>query len=296
MSKRKTADPNQGYFFEPAQYLDEDPTFRPFDYPVWMHNKARLVQRYLRYFVFITKHGTYVDGFAGPRELENPATWTAGLVFDSEPRWLRNFFLCELDVSRIDTLKELEKKARAMAGSARRVVNVHHGDFNVEVDKVIASGVITEQEATFCLIDQCGFECDWDTVVKLAKCKSSNKVELFYFLDTAWLHRPPHGRRIDTDERMNRWWGRPDWQALKSLSAQSIAQTVVRRFKQELGYRYANAFPLFEEEDGERKAMYQMIHASDHREAPKLMARAYRNAVNAEEPPEQLEIELGHHA
>ena len=39
--------------------------------------------------------------------------------------------------------------------------------------------------------------------------------------------------------------------------------------------------------------MYQMIHASDHPEAPKLMARAYRNAVNAEEPPDQLEMEYG---
>jgi hypothetical protein len=39
--------------------------------------------------------------------------------------------------------------------------------------------------------------------------------------------------------------------------------------------------------------MYQMIHASDHPEAPKLMGRAYRNAVNVEEPPAQLEIELG---
>jgi hypothetical protein len=38
--------------------------------------------------------------------------------------------------------------------------------------------------------------------------------------------------------------------------------------------------------------MYQMIHASDHAEAPKLMARAYRNAINVEEPPSQLEMEL----
>jgi three-Cys-motif partner protein len=296
MSKKKTADPNQGYFFGPAKYLDEDPTFKPFEYPVWAHNKARLVQRYLRYFVFITKHGTYVDGFAGPREPKNLETWTAGLVFDSEPRWLRNFFLCEPDGKRVDILKDLEKKAEATAACTRRVVNVHHGDFNVEVDKVISSGVITEHEATFCLIDQRGFECDWETVVKLARCKSGNKIELFYFLDTAWLHRPLSGLTIDSDERMSRWWGRPDWQALKNLSGQSIAQMVVCRFKEELRYRYANAFPLFEEEDGERKALYQMIHASDHREAPRLMARAYRNAVNAEEPPEQLEIELGTHS
>jgi hypothetical protein len=92
---------------------------------------------------------------------------------------------------------------------------------------------------------------------------------------------------------MNRWWGREDWRVLKGSSGHSITATVVKRFKEELGYQYANAFPIYEAENGERKAMYQMIHASDHPEAPKLMARAYRNAVNADEPPEQLEIELG---
>ncbi len=75
--EKRTADPNQGYFFdEPPQYVDEDPTFKPYEYPVWTRNKARLVQRYLRYFVFITRHGTYIDGFAGPQEPDRPETWT----------------------------------------------------------------------------------------------------------------------------------------------------------------------------------------------------------------------------
>jgi len=61
---RGNGEPTQGYLFEqPPRSLEQDPTFKPFTYPVWTHNKARLVQRYLRYFVFITKHGTYIDGF-----------------------------------------------------------------------------------------------------------------------------------------------------------------------------------------------------------------------------------------
>jgi hypothetical protein len=35
-----------------------------------------------------------------------------------------------------------------------------------------------------------------------------------------------------------------------------------------------------------------MIHASDHDEAPKLMARAYRRATGALEPVEQLKFEF----
>jgi three-Cys-motif partner protein len=292
--QKKTADPNQGYFFdEPPQYIDEDPSFRPFEYPVWTRNKARLVQRYLRYFVFITRHGTYIDGFAGPQEPEKLETWTAGLVFDSEPKWLRNFFLCELDDRKISTLKALEGRPCESRDDQARVVKILEGDFNEEVKNILSTGVITDKEATFCLLDQRTFECDWETVVRLAKHKSSNKIELFYFLGTGWLHRAFSGLKIATDERMNRWWGRDDWTVLKGSSRQSIAATVVHRFKHELGYKYANAFPIYEDEDGERNAMYQMIHASDHPDAPKLMIRAYRNAVNVEEPPAQLEMELG---
>ncbi len=46
--------------------LAADPKVLAPSNPVWTHNKARFIMRYLRYFVFITKHGTYIDGFAGP--------------------------------------------------------------------------------------------------------------------------------------------------------------------------------------------------------------------------------------
>lgn len=32
--------------------------------PVWSESKADLIARYLRYFVFVTRHGTYLDAFA----------------------------------------------------------------------------------------------------------------------------------------------------------------------------------------------------------------------------------------
>lgn len=49
-------------------------------HPIWTENKARLIERYLRYFVMITKHGTYIDGFAGPQEPGQPEMWAAKLV------------------------------------------------------------------------------------------------------------------------------------------------------------------------------------------------------------------------
>jgi hypothetical protein len=45
---------------------------RPLRNPIWTENKARLIERYLYYFVLITKHGTYIDGFAGPQYEDRP--------------------------------------------------------------------------------------------------------------------------------------------------------------------------------------------------------------------------------
>ena len=41
--------------------------FKPLTYPLWTKHKATLIARYLYYFVLITKHGTYIDGFSGPQ-------------------------------------------------------------------------------------------------------------------------------------------------------------------------------------------------------------------------------------
>ena len=65
------------------------------------------------------------------------------------------------------------------------------------------------------------------------------------------------------------------------------AQVFCKRFRDELGYRYSEAFPIYRQGHGSR-AMYYMIHASDHPDACALMSRAYglvRPEVNAVDVP-----------
>jgi hypothetical protein len=45
---------------------DKPLKFKPAERAIWTENKAKLIERYLFYFVLITKHGAYIDGFAGP--------------------------------------------------------------------------------------------------------------------------------------------------------------------------------------------------------------------------------------
>jgi three-Cys-motif partner protein len=235
-------------------------------------------------FVQITKHGAYIDGFAGPQYADVPEAWTAALVLASEPKWLRDFYLCELSrkcLTALRRLKEeqpdpLDKKGRKL----KRRVEIIPGDFNTNIGKILSDEKISQKEATFCLLDQHTFECHWCTVQELAKYKKppNNKIELLYFLGVGWIHRAFSGVR--RTEKLKKWWGNEGYINLRAMSAWDIAETVRGRFSAELGYKYVAAYPIFDKNQGNR-IMYYMIHASDHDESPALMVRAHRKAVRA---------------
>lgn len=270
-------------------------TFKAIEQPIWTQHKALLVQRYLRYFIFVTHHGTYIDGFAGKQYPQHGGLWCAREVLESQPRQLRNFFLCELNLRRAGELRRMVDSQpppdKAKKEPKRRVEIGEGQDFNVWVDHVLESGVITEKEATFALLDQRMFECRWSTVEKLARHKSGNKIELFYFLPVKWIHRALSAKKIKRMETLSTWWGNDDWDRLENASVESIRSTATRRFKDDLGYTYAVAWPIFQRQSG-GAVMYYMIHASDHPEAPRFMGRAYNNALGVPEPIEQLEMEF----
>jgi three-Cys-motif partner protein len=259
---------------------------KPAQYPVWTENKARLVAKYLYYFVMITRHGIYIDGFAAPKRADLPDTWAADLVLRSEPKFLKAFFLCEKDPERAVHLHNLKS---AQPTTPKRLISVHVGDFNETVHDILASGHITEKKATFCLLDQYSTECHWSTVKALASHKTGNKIELFYFLATGWVDRALKGftKNKGVPEA---WWGRDDWQSLLNMKPFDRAQLFCERFKSEFGYKHVHAWPIYKKTG--KRIMFHMIHASDHDEAPVLMSRAYRNATTPPEPQEQLVLEL----
>jgi three-Cys-motif partner protein len=215
-------------------------------------------------------------------------TWAARLVLESEPRWMRHFHLCDERRSQVDLLQQI--KAALPLCEYERNIEIYHGDFNSKIDDILASGDITDKEATFCLLDQRTFECRWATVEKLAKFKTSgNKIEIFYFLANSWLDRALSAQK-DLDVLAS-WWGRADWTELRAMSRDERRDVLAGRFKRDLGYQSVKAWPIYERENG-GAVMYYMIHATDHREAPILMSRAYRNTVSALEPIEQLKLGL----
>lgn len=253
--------------------------FRPLRFPLWTQNKARLIQEYLRLFEFITHHGTYIDGFAGPQQSAHPDMWAAKLVLEMEPKWFREFWLCEKDARKISALNALKTEHEGRS----RKIEILPGDFNETVYQLLGAGTIGEKTATFALLDQRTFECEWRTIVALSKRKRQTKIELFYFFATGWIDRSLGALRAEqTIAKVERWWGRSDWSMLQGMDGTIRAKLVAKRFEDELGYGKANVYPIHSDRRGGR-VMYHMIHATDHAEASPLMIRAYRKVSGRSE-------------
>ncbi|GJM12756.1 MAG: hypothetical protein DHS20C12_11590 [Pseudohongiella sp.] len=243
--------------------------------PIWTETKALLIKKYLRLFLFITKHGTYIDGFAGHQYSDAEDAWAAKLVLEMEPKWLRHFYLSELNRTKFKTLKQMVDGQES--SPPKRTVELFSGDCNAFIPTILDRGEISDKEATFALLDQHSLECHWSTVTRLAGYKpSGNKIELFYFFPTGWLSRALHA--LKNEELALNWWGDESWKDL--LGMKSSDQVAVMRDRiQALGYADVKDWPITKRYKGEGRVMYHMIHATDHLEAPKLMFRAYKQLV-----------------
>lgn len=295
-SKEHPDGPKQGVLFPMPPPAPTEPALRKPRYPVWTENKAVLIQRYLYYFVLVTKHGTYIDGFAGPQDPNNLETWAAKLVLESKPRWLRQMFFCELDDDKVKLLEQLKaaQPPRDKRKEPKRTVEVCPGDCNVVIPQLLASGQLDPTKATFCLLDQRTFECEWATVQRIARHRTTGyKIEQFYFLANSWFDRAVASTTTDAGKaQIAQWWGRDDWTNLHDMDSIARAQCFADRFRDELGYASVKPWPIYERQNG-GKIMYFMIHATDHPAAPALMNRAYTHAVLPVEPMEQLSLDLG---
>jgi three-Cys-motif partner protein len=252
--------------------------------PVWTEHKANFIQRYLKLFIQITKHGTYIDGFAGPQRPSMRNAWSARLVLQITPPRLRHFFLCE---KKAKSFKLLKKCVDEMPRQKARSIELFEGDFNDKVDEILKSGYLTEREAVFALLDQRMFECHWRTVEKLAQKKKSTKIELFYFFGSGWVKRALAGVKKN-HHVVESWWGRSDFRNLGDKTPDEITEILLARFQSELNYKHVIQYPIYKRQ-GNHIVMYKMLHATDHNDAPELMNRAYRQAVrNSGKPAEQL--------
>ena len=141
--------------FPGEERLPAEPAVASSESAVWTDNKAKFIRCYLRYFVLLTKHGTYIDGFAGPQEESETDSWSAKLVLSSEPRWIKHFHLCDDSNAQVEFLENLRHCQPIMDSKGKKLyrkIHIYRGDFNHTIDEILSSGHISQKQATFCLL------------------------------------------------------------------------------------------------------------------------------------------------
>ena len=237
--------------------------------PLWTADKAALIDEYIHHFLLVTKHGVYLDLFAGPQRAGDTESWSVRRVLERRTHGnpaIGHYAVCDQDPEQAQQLRDL--------GNGHHSFRVYEGDANECIHQMLMDAPITPKKACFCLIDQRTFECHWSTVRAIARYKGEGyKIEVFYFLAQGWLDRAWASTRDEA--RLAAWWGNEDYKEFRDLSSVERARMLCRRFREELDYSYADPFSIHEKGQGSR-TMYYMIHASDHPEACKLMSRAYQ--------------------
>ena len=236
--------------------------------PLWTSDKSRLIDEYIHHFLMVTKHGVYLDLFAGPQRASDTENWSVRRVLErrTEGPVIRHYAVCDKKQGQVQRLRKL--------GQNHPSFHVYAGDANDCVHQMLNDAPITPRTACFCLIDQRTFQCHWATVEAIARYKSEGyKIEVFYFLAQGWIDRA--WASIKDKGRLAAWWGNDDYEKFHALKSLHRALNICERFRENLGYKYSKPFPIHEKKKGSR-TMYYMIHATDHPEACNLMSRAYR--------------------
>ncbi len=77
----------------PARIVVPEAKHRGLHHPLWTENKALLIQEYMKLFTMVTKHGTYIDGFAAPQRRDRADLCSAELVLRTEPKWIKKLWV-----------------------------------------------------------------------------------------------------------------------------------------------------------------------------------------------------------
>ena len=235
---------------------------------LWTAEKAALIDEYIHLFLLVTKHGVYVDLFAGPQRVDAPESWSVRRVLERRTEGnpsIGHFAVCDKNRKQVERLREL--------GSDHPSFRVYEGDANEEIQTILDEAPIGPKTACFCLMDQRTFECHWPTVQAVAQHKAEGrKIELFYFLAQGWLDR---AQSKASPEKLRAWWGNGDYRDFLRLRSFERVNALCQRFRDELNYEHAIPFAI-QQEGPSSRTMYYMVHASDHRRAAELMSQAYR--------------------
>ena len=239
--------------------------------PLWTIDKSRLIDEYLHHFLLVTKHGVYLDLFAGRNTQLTPRIGPSGGFWNGAPR---------------ATLPFVTTRCATSSASRRTGCGILGGT--------------TPRSASMKVMPTSAFTRCWREHLLLRRRRASALSTSVRSNATGLPWKQSHNTSVKAiRSRCSIFSRRSGWTALgpapatarnwrhggatgttqhfRTLRSVERAIALCKRFRDELGYAYAVPFAIHEKGAGSR-TMYYMIHASDHPAAAGLMARAYLRA------------------
>lgn len=232
----------------------------------------------------------YVDAFAGAGLHISKST---GELIDGSPRIaatieprFSQLDLIDLDGSRVAFLKKTFREDPR--------VRVHHGDCNVELQRVIPAIRFDKYRRGLCLLDPYGLHLNWESIQLAGKMGTVDMILNFPVADmnrnVLWRdfqNVPPRGI-----ERMNRFWGDDSWKTLtwtrklnlfgdddwleKTGSNATITEAFRSRLRNEGGFKFVPEPIAMKNSKG--ATVYYLFFASQHQVANRIASHIFRKA------------------
>lgn len=184
---------------------------------VWTAGKLDFLERYLPAFQLACKkfwrsheeyaNTYYVDGFSGPGTnlIGSEIRRGSPLIAASVTPPFRKAYLVERRIQCHDQL--LQNLAVPQYAQNRNRIEVTRGDFNVEVDRILAER--NPSFPSFFFLDPEGLELDWRTVEKIGR---SGKADLFILISAGGVTRC--AGKSATHASVTRFYGHTEWQPI----------------------------------------------------------------------------------
>jgi three-Cys-motif partner protein len=272
-----------------------DAKFKLDEIGIWSELKLEIIEKYgAAYANAFNKRGSnlhryYIDGFSGAGVHRSKRTGEE--VEGSPARALKisppfeRFYFIDMNADKTAYLE----KVRA----GRTNVDIHTGDTNPYLKKLLPTIKYDEFKRALCLLDPYGLHLDWEVMLLAGQTKTVDMFLNFPIMDmnrnAIW--REPDKAGKDGIERMNRFWGDESWRdvayveskqqnffAAPDLEKQNN-DTIVKAFRERLknvaGFKSVpEALPM---RNSQNAIVYYLILASSNDAAGRIIESIFKN-------------------
>lgn len=266
----------------------------------WAYDKLFYVNAYLGRFIVSMRNQNwraihYIDLFSGPGKNRLPdGRFIIGspLLALSQKKSFDRYFFVDLDPANIAALQH---RCTKFAGNiSYGNISYATADANQEVDKIVAEIKAVDNvflrsigpSLNLAFLDPEGLELQWETVAKLAKCRTDM---IIYYPQMGITREATHQIQLSSPTSIDCFFGDDGWRKIYQRHQQgseaNLHRALLDYYKQKLsafGYKVEDPLlePLFR--NSKDAPLYRLLFVSKHPLGNKFWSEATKNLPNGQ--------------